>query len=143
MANAFCRELWALDFKWSILFREVARDYYRKPGDRQKRGHGSAVHRGSGMDHLFHIYLSGWYQSEDDRVLVKKHKNFDKAIALLSIRFQHCSVDEVAEKLFWDLQHVKTDADCDDTCFSAILSEAERLVPGVTARMQEKGWIGK
>ena len=143
MANAFCRELWALDFKWSILFREVARDYYRKPGDRQKHGHGSALHRGSGMDHLFHIYLSGWYQSEDDRVLVKKHKNFDKAIALLSIRFRHCSVDEVAEKLFWDLQHVKMDADCDDTCFSAILSEAERLVPGVTARMQEKGWIGK
>ena len=133
MANSFVRDLWVLDHKCARFFREVAKDYYRKTKDHPK-----------GMDHLFHIYLLGWYHIGDDffddadKVFVTKHKNFDKAIGLLPVRFQDCSVDEVADRIYWDLQHVKNDQYPDYEQFAAVLSEAERLVPGVSAKMREK-----
>ncbi len=147
MANSFTRALWALDHKWASFFRKVAKDYYRKPEDHMKSAPDSTVHFGTGMDHLFRIYLLGWYHARDDffddkyKVLVTKHKNFDKAIDLLPVRFQNCEMQEIAEKLYWDLQHVKNDKNPDYKQFAAVLSAAEQLFPGVSEKMRENGWI--
>ena len=147
MANTFVRDLWALDHKWARFFCEVARDYYRKPEDHAKFDPDCAVHNWTGMDHLFHIYLLGWYHAGDDffdeadRVYVRAHKDLTKAIDLLSIRFQNCGVDEVAEKLYWDYRHVQSDENPDYGQFTKVLHEAERLVPGVLAKMYDEGVI--
>ena len=147
MANTFVRDLWALDHKWARFFREVARDYYRKPEDHAKFDTNSTVHNWTGMDHLFHIYLLGWYHAGDDffddadRVYVRAHQDFTKAIDLLAIRFQNCGVDEVAEKLYWDYRHVENDETPDYEQFAKVLQEAERLVPGVLAKMYDEGVI--
>ena len=146
MANTFVRDLWALDHKWARFFGEVARDYYRKPEDHQKVDPDSAVYNPTGMDHLFHIYLLGWYHAGDDffdevdKVYVSAHKDFNKAIDLLPIRFQNCSVDEVAYKLYWDHMHVKSDKKPNYEELVAVFDEAERLVPGVCAKMRANGW---
>jgi hypothetical protein len=147
MANSLTRDLWALDHKWARFFREVAKDYYRKPEDHANFEPDSTVYNPTGMDHLFHIYLLGWYHAGDDlfdkedRVLVTKHKDFNKAIDLLSVRFQNCSVDEVADKLYQDLQLVTNDENLDYKQFAIVLEEAERLVPGVVSKMCENGWL--
>lgn len=147
MANTFVRDLWALDHNWARFFREVAKDYYRKPEDHAKFDPDSTVHNWTGMDHLFHIYLLGWYHAGDDffdeadRVYVRAHKDFAKAIDLLAIRFQNCGVDEVAEKLYWDYRHVENDESPDYEQFAKVLQEAERLVPGVLAKMYDEGVI--
>ena len=149
MANTFVRDLWTLDHKWARFFREIASDYYRKPEDHAKFEPDSTSHNWTGMDHLFHIYLLGWYHEGDDffdaadRVYVRAHKDFNKAIDLLPIRFQNCSVDEVAYKLYWDLQHVKNDDNPDYAQFTDVLEEAERLVPGAVAKMRENGWLNQ
>ena len=147
MANTFVRDLWALDFAWAKFFREVARDYYRKPEDHLTSNSESAVHNWTGMDHLFHIYLLGWYHSgddffnEEDKVYVRAHKNFDKALDLLTIRFQNCGIDKVAEKLYWDYRHMENDETPDYELFSKVLREAESLVPGVLAKVYNEGVI--
>jgi hypothetical protein len=74
-------------------------------------------------------------------VLVTKHKDFDKAIDLLSVRFQNCNVDEVADKLYWDLHLVISDENSDYRQFAIVLGEAERIVPGVVSKMCENGWL--
>ena len=61
MANTLVRDLWALDHKWARFFREVARDYYRKPEDHSNPALDDTAHHLTGMDHLFYIYLLGWY----------------------------------------------------------------------------------
>ena len=53
-ANELIRDLWALDYRWAWFFREVAKDYYGKAEEHPK-----------GMDHLFHIYLLGWYNRNE------------------------------------------------------------------------------
>ena len=66
---------------------------YRKSEDHQKVDPDNTVYSPTGMDHLFHIYLLGWYHAGDDffneadKVYVAKHKNLDKAINLLPFRF--------------------------------------------------------
>ena len=72
---------------------------------------------------------------------VSAHKNLTKAIDLLAIRFQNCGVDEVAEKLYWDYRHVENDENPDYEQFAKVLQEAERLVPGVMAKMYDEGVI--
>ena len=145
MANTFVRDLWALDDIWARFFREVARDYYRKPEDRAKFEPDSTVHTWTGMDHLFHIYLLGWYHTgddffdEEDKVYVRAHKDLNKAMDLLAIRFKNCGIDEVAEKLYWDYRHVENDDNPDYEQFTRVLNEAERLVPGVLAKMYDDG----
>ena len=147
MANSFVRDLWALDHKWARFFREVARDYYRKPEDHIKPNADGSVHNWTGMDHLFRIYLLGWYHAGDDffdeadKVHVSAHKDFNKAIDLLPVRFQNCGVDEVAEKLYWDYRHVESDESPDYELFTKVLQEAERLVPGVLDKMYDEGVI--
>lgn len=146
-ANMCVHDLWALDHKWARFFREVAKDYYRKPEDHANFESNSTVYNPTGMDHLFHIYLLGWYHSgdsffnEEDKVYVKAHKDFDKAIDLLSVRFQNCGVDEVVYKLYWDFQHVTYDEHPDYEQFTNVLAEAERLVPGVMAKIYDEGVI--
>lgn len=147
MANSLTRDLWALDHKWARFFRKVAKDYYRKSEDHTKSAPDNTIHSRTGMDHLFHIYLLGWYQAKEDsfddkhKVLVTKHKNFDKAIDLLHVRFQNCDIQEVAEKLYGDLQRVKNDKNPDYKQFAAVLSATEQLFPGALAKMREKGLI--
>ena len=131
-ANAFIRDLWALDRKWAKFFREVAKDYYRKP---IKSDYEFEPYVQTGMDRLFHIYLRGCYQTEDGgNMVVTKHKNFDKAIALLPVRFQNCSAEEVVEKLCWDFRQVKSDERPELAQFTKVLYEAERIVPGILAK---------
>lgn len=147
MANTFVRDLWALDHKWARFFREVARDYYRKPEEHIKPNADESVHNWTGMDHLFHIYLLGWYNAGDDffdetdKVYVSAHKDFNKAIDLLPVRFQNCGADEVAEKLYWDYRHLENDENPDYELFAKVLQEAERLVPGVLTKMYDEGEI--
>jgi hypothetical protein len=144
-ANAWVRNLWALDNKWARFFREVAVDYQCKREDHHKvYPDGTVGH--SGMDNLFRIYLLGWYSSDcsfdaEHNVSVSKHKNFDKAIELLSIRFKNWDINEICEKLYWDLEHVKIDEAFDKELFSKILSEAKRLFPGALEETYEFGWI--
>ena len=141
MANLFVRDLWALDPKWARFFREVARDYYRKPEDHAKFETDGAVYSQTGMDHLFHIYMFGWYYDKGDKVLVAKHKNSEKAIDLLPVRFQNCSIEEVMDKLCWDYQIVKNDKVPDYDLFTAVVAEADSYFPGVLAKMRENGWL--
>ena len=144
-ANALVRNLWALDNKWARFFREVAVDFQCKREDHHKvYPDGTLWH--SGMDNLFRIYLLGWYSSDcsfdaEHNVSVSKHKNFDKAIELLSIRFKNWDINEICEKLYWDLEHVKIDEAVDKALFSKILSEAKRLFPGALEEMYEFSWI--
>lgn len=147
MANTFLHDLWALDHKWARFFREVAKDFCRKHEDHPIVEHDSSLHHWTGMDFLFRIYLLGWYHAGDDffddadRVYVRAHQDFTKAIDLLAIRFQNCGVDEVAEKLYWDYRHVENDESPDYEQFAKVLQEAERLVPGVLAKMYDEGVI--
>lgn len=144
-ANYFVRKLWELDSKWARFFREVARDYYRKPEEQPKVD--SAVHTWTGMDHLSHIYLLGWYHrgddlsDEKDKVYAEKYRDFNKALDLLAVRFRNYSLKEIAEKLYWDIEHIKNDAYPEYHCFDKILSETERLFPGVQNEMLKNGWI--
>ena len=136
-ANYLTRRLWAFDFKWAKFFRMIARDYCRSSEDHTNHEAESGLHNWTGMDHLFHIYMLGWWHSgddffdEEDKVFVMKHKNADKAIALLPIRFQNCELAEVSEKLYWDIKHIENDASPDYELFAKVLVETERLFPGV------------
>lgn len=149
MANTFVRDLWALDHKWAKFFREVARDYYRKLEDHLSPDANGVVHNWTGMDHLFHIYLLGWYHAgddffdEEDKVYVSGHENFDKALDLLTIRFQNCSIDEVADKLYWDIRHLKKDMKPDYLRFVQVLEKSEQICPGVLVKMRDNGWISE
>ena len=49
-------------------------------------------------------------------------------------------LDEVAYKLYWDHMHVKRDKKPDYEQLVAVFEEAERLVPGVYAKMHANGW---
>ena len=136
-ANYLTRRLWSFDHKQAKFFRMVARDYCRKPEDHTTPESESGLHNWTGMDHLFHIYMLGWWHSGDDffdkedQVLVTKYKNIDKAIAMLPIRFQNCELTEVCEKLYWDIKHIENDASPDYKLFAKVLMETERLFPGV------------
>lgn len=147
MANTLVRDLWALDCRWAKFFRQVARDYYRKPEDHTTPNPDNTVHAPTGMDHLFHIYWLGWYHTgddffdEEDRVYSIYHENFKKAIDLLPVRFQNSSTDEIAEKLYWDIQYAENDERPGYHNFEIILREAERLCPGVQDKMCENGWL--
>ena len=68
---------------------------------------------------------------------VEKHKNFKKAIELLPIRFQNCSLHEVSEKLYWDLQYVEADSNPNFDSFFRVLAETELLYPGALDQMFE------
>ena len=65
---------------------------------------------------------------EDDyqKVYAEKHKNLDKAIALLPIRFQNCDLHEVGEKFFWDLQYVETDENPDYEGLANVILATEK-----------------
>jgi hypothetical protein len=147
LANTFARDLWALDHQWARFFREVAKDYYRKPREHTMFVSESSTYTWTGMDYLFRIYLLGWYyegndlSDKGDQVLVPNQKNFDKAIDLLPIRFQNCNMEEVAEKLCGDFRHVENDELLDYEQFAKVLHEADRLVPGVLAKLYDEGLI--
>ena len=141
-ANRYFRMLWALDSKWAKFWGEVATDYNRKPEDHPAYDpQGTMIY--DGMDDLFKVYLLGWYPKglpiEDDfeKVYAEKHKNFQKAIKLLPIRFQNCSLHEVSDKLFWDLQYVEVDSNPDFDSFFRVLAETEWLYPGALDQMFE------
>jgi hypothetical protein len=140
-ANYLTRRLWAFDLKWAKFFRMVARDYCRRPEDHANPVSEDALHNWTGMDHLFHIYMLGWWHSgddffsEEDKVFAMKYKNADKAIALLPIRFKNCELTEVSEKLYWDIKHIENDATPDYELFAKVLMETERLFPGVIKAM--------
>ena len=129
------------------IFREVAKDYYRKPEDHLAFDPDNAVHHWTGLDDLFRIYFLGWYHAgddffdEEDKVYVSKHKNIDKAFALLPVRFNNCSIDEVADKLYWDFRHLKESIKPDYLLFTQVLEEAEKICPGVLAKMRDSGLI--
>jgi hypothetical protein len=84
-ANYLTRRLWAFDHKQAKFFRMVARDYCRKHEDHTAPESESGLHHWTGMDHLFHIYMLGWWHSgddffdEEDKVFVTRYKNADKA----------------------------------------------------------------
>ena len=78
---------------------------------------------------------------EEDRVLVTKHKDFNKAIELLSARFQNCDVNEVADKLYWDLQLVHSVKNFDYKQYAIVVYETEELIPGVIDKMYENNWL--
>ena len=117
------------------------------PEDHARFDADSDLHNWAVMDHIFHIYLLGWYHAgddffdEEDKVYVRAHKNFAKALDLLAIRFRNCGIDEVADKLYWDYRHVENDERPDYEDFKKVLHEAERLVPGVLAKMYDVGMI--
>ena len=146
-ANMCVHDLWALDHKWARFFRKVAKDYYRKPEDHDNFAPDNAVYNPTGMDQLFHIYLLGWYCAgndffnEKEKLYVRAHKDFNKAIDLLSVRFQNCSIDEVVDKLFWDLLHIDNDVKSDYKSFANVLLEAERQFPGVINKIRDKVWL--
>ena len=148
-ANRYVRVLLALSGKWARFWRAVARDFNRKPEDHPKFDpQGVMTH--DGMDDLFRVYLLGWYAKgvplEEDyqKLYAEKHKNLDKAIALLPVRFQNCSLHEVSEKLYWDLQYVE-DAKYPDSpdfdSFFKVLVETELLFPGAAEGIYKDGWI--
>ncbi len=147
MANAFVRDLWALDTKWARFFYEVAKDYYRKTEDDAKVDSDGAVNTCTGMDHLFHIYFFGWYHLGDDvsdkdgKVYAKKHKDFDKALELIPLRFRNCSVDEAANKLYYDTRCLREESETAYIQFEQVLTEVEKICPGVLAIMKGNGWI--
>ena len=78
---------------------------------------------------------------EEDKVFVIKHKNIDKAFDLLPVRFKNRSIDEVADKLYWDLRHLKESIKPDYLGFEQVLEEAEKVCPGVLAKMRDNGWV--
>jgi len=134
-ANRYFRMLWALDSKWAKFWGEVAKDFNRKPEDHPAYD-AQARMIYDGMDDLFKVYLLGWYPKglpleEDGKVYVKKHKNFDKAIALLPVRFQNCDLHEVGEKFFWDLQYVETDENPDYEGLANVILAAEKIIPNI------------
>ena len=141
-ANRYVRVLWTLSGKWAKFWREVAKDYNRKPEDHPAYDpQGTMIY--DGMDDLFKVYLLGWYPKglpiEDDfeKVYAEKHKNLQKAIKLLPIRFQNCSLHEVSDKLFWDVQYVEVDSNPDFDSFFRVLAETELLFPGALDQMFE------
>ena len=146
-ANRYVRVLWALSGKWAKFWREVAKDYNRKPEDHPEYDpNGAMIH--NGMDDLFRIYLLGWYAPfpiyDEQKVYVEKHKDLKKAIDLLPILFQNCSLREVSEKLYWDLLYVRG-AEYPDfpdfDSFFKVLVETELLFPGATEGIYKAGWI--
>jgi hypothetical protein len=135
-ANRYTGMLWALSGKWARFWREVARDYNRKPEDHPKFDpNGPMVY--SGMDDLFKVYLLGWYpkglpiEVDLKKVYVEKHKNFKKAIELLPVRFQNCDLHEIGEKFFWDLQYVETEENPDYEGLANVILAAEKIIPNV------------
>jgi hypothetical protein len=145
-ANRYFRILRAFSHKWARFWREVATDYNRKPEDHPAYDpQGTMIY--DGMDDLFKVYLLGWYPKglpiEDDfeKVYAEKHKNFQKAIEILPIRFQNCDLHEIGEKFFWDLQYVEADSNPDFDRFFRVLAETELLFPGAAEGIYKDGWI--
>ena len=109
----------------------------------------SGVHRWTVTDALFRIYLLGWYHAgddffdEEDRVYVMKHKDIDKAFDLLPVRFQNCSIDEVADKLYWDLRHLQESTKPDYLLFEQVLAESEKICPGVLDKMRDEDFLSE
>ena len=141
-ANTHMAELFALDTEWCSFWSKVIIDYKREPWDHPEFDpDGTMVY--DGMDDLFKIYLLGWYPNglpiEEDfkKIFVEKHKDLKKAIELLPIRFQNCSLHEVSDKLFWDLQYVEVDSNPDFDSFFRVLAETEWLYPGALDQMFE------
>ena len=144
-ANRYVRMLWALDRKWVKFWGKVAREYHRKPVDDPDYLPNEPVSYG-GMDRLFYVYLLGWYSDsfpiyEDHIFYVKKHKNLDKAIAFFPVRFRNCDMSEVAEALYWDIQHVREDENPDYKSFGKVLLAAKSLFPGMLDQMRKDSWI--
>ena len=139
-ADVHFSELSVVDMEWLNFWLDVAMDYKREPEDHPEFDpNGTMVH--DGMDDLFRIYLLGWYSpfpiEEEEKIYVEKHKNFQKAIELLPVRFQNCSLHEVSEKLYWDLQYVEADSNPDFDRFFRVLAETELLYPGALDQMFE------
>lgn len=135
-ATRHFRMLWALDSKWAKFWREVAKDFNRKPEDHPAYHHRDTIIC-DGMDDLFKIYLLGWYpkdlpiEGDYQKVYAEKHKNFQKAIDLLPWRFQNCDLHEVGEKLFWDLQFVEKDENPDYEGLANVILATEKIIPNV------------
>lgn len=145
MANSFAGDLWALDREWAEFWRRVAMDCRQKPETSP-----ADASNGSGdcddMDDLFKVYLLGWYSEvfpiqEEHKVYVKKHKNLDKAMELLPVRFRNCDLCAVSEKLYRDLQCVKNEVAPDYESFGRVLAQVEQLYPGVLDQMRKDGRI--
>jgi hypothetical protein len=146
MANHFTRELWALDTKWARFFREVAVDFQLSRDEHLK--HYPDINIGNtGLDKLFRIYLFGWYFeggapgsfNEDCKVHVKKHRNYDKAKNLLTVRLKKWDSCDISEKLSWDLSHCAHDEDFKYEMFAKVIMETERLYPGTLDQLQKDG----
>ena len=140
-ANHYIKMLWALDIKWVKFWCKVAREYNRKPVDHPDYDSNEPISCG-GMDNLFYVYFLGWYPKglpleEDGKVYVKKHKNFDKAIALLPIRFRNRDAHEVGEALFWDWQYVEVDENPDYKGLVKVILATEKIAPDVRKSFYE------
>lgn len=110
-SNFLTRRLWDLDHKWAKFFREVAVDY-QCPHEHHERCYPDGNVSNTGLDKLFRIYLLGWCSKNgefkyDQRLYVEKHRNVDKAVELLKVRFKNWERDEIMEKLRFDLEHVE------------------------------------
>ena len=129
-SNSFLRELWALDCGWACFFENVIAEYRQR---REVQGNPPLADPVgfSGLDRLFGIYLFGCPSLPvEGGALTARYKNIDRAIALMPLRFQGCSLHEIAKRLARDFRYkVRED-------FATVLSEAERLFPGVTAELQ-------
>ena len=135
LANSIVRDLWALDRRWARFFREVAVDF-QCPREEHPKCYPNGNVAWTGLDHLFRIYMLGWYSKDDSFeenciVRVTEHRNFDKALDLLAVRFKNWNIHEVGEKLYWDMQHIKRDECFTEDVFVTMINEAKRLFPEV------------
>jgi hypothetical protein len=146
-ADQLTRRLWSFDFKWANFFRKVVLDY-RLPREERIKLYPDGNIDSTVLDKLFRIYLLGWYFKDDSQISlnddpmirVKKYQNFDKAIALLSVRFQKWSLSEICEKLMMDLFHILHHTPYDYNTFIKLVLETERLFPGTLNEMTKKGF---
>lgn len=111
----------------------------------------------TGLDQLFRIYLLGWYcrvgriYDYSERVYVTEYQDIEKAVALLPARFKNWELDEIIQKLYYDLEHVeafkghgKDDGAeaagrTDYAGFMQALVETDRLYPGIIDKMYADG----
>ena len=142
MASSLWRDLCRLDSEWEEFFRKVLEDYHRKPEEHITEFDEKGAVICGGMDDLFRIYFFGWFTKDaffdkENTVSATRYKNFDKAMELLSARFQNCTACEVGEKLFWDIHHMKQDENPDYERFVQVLLAAEKPFPEVRKSLFE------
>ena len=134
-ANKITRKLWALDRKCAKFYRDVAVDFMCPHKDHPKCYSDGNV-AWTGIDNLFRIYLLGWYSKnnsfeEECLVHLTKYQSFEKAVDVLESRFKNWDNQEIGEKIYWDLEHIKRDKNFDENIFDKVLEKVKQLYPEV------------